>query len=105
MQMFYILDHEDQPVPANGALQWAHWRDLHPEKAQVAKDVVDGVLISTVFLGMNHAFMDNELPLLFETMIFGGGHDHYQTRCSTKDQALIMHSKALKLVKGETNDI
>jgi hypothetical protein len=35
--------------------------------------------VSTVFLGTNHSF-GFEPPLLFETMIFGGRFDDYQTQ-------------------------
>ena len=54
------------------------------------------VCVSTVFLGLNHAF-GNEPPELFETMIFGGLHDQHQERCSTWEQAEEMHTRACAL--------
>ena len=53
-------------------------------------------MVSTVFLGLDHAF-DGGTPLLFETMIFGGEHDEYQERYATWDEAEAGH-----LVAGMT---
>ena len=55
-----------------------------------------GIEISTVFLGLDHAFDFDGPPMLFETKIFGIEDDSYQTRCSTWEQALVMHEVALK---------
>lgn len=43
--------------------------------ARIGRDQVDGVEISTVWLGMNHAFNPGAAPVIFETMVFGGEHD------------------------------
>lgn len=71
------------------------------ENKVVAKDEINGVRISTVFLGMDHGFHGE--PLLFETMIFGGEHDMYQERYSTYDQAEKGHKVAVDLVKASLN--
>lgn len=58
--------------------------------------------VSTVFLGLDHSFIDRDSdnPLIFETMIFGGKFDahEYQTRCCTWDEAEAMHMRACKRV-------
>ncbi len=54
------------------------------------------VLVSTVFLCVDHAFMGS--PVLFETMIFGGRYDEYQERYKTFDDALHGHERALRLI-------
>ena len=84
-------------MPCADLLKWAKWFETADRK--VAADVVNGVRISTVFLGLDHAF-GGAKPLLFETMIFGGKHDRYQDLCSTWDEAIAMHAKAVKLVKS-----
>ncbi len=69
---------------------------------QVAEDTfmtdVAEVRVSTVFLGLNHRWSSEEgdPPIIFETMVFGGPHDQYQTRCCTWDEALEMHKVAIK---------
>jgi hypothetical protein len=53
------------------------------------------VSVSTVFLGIDHGFRcDRGLPVLWETMIFGGPHDGYQNRYTSRTDAL---SPATKL--------
>jgi hypothetical protein len=51
--------------------------------------------VSTVWLGLNHAWGDGP-PLIFETMIFGGPMDQYQERYSTEEQAAIGHGFAVQ---------
>lgn len=55
--------------------------------------------VSTVFLGLDHSFglAGDRLPLLWETMIFGGKHDGYVDRYSSRGAALKGHAKALEL--------
>lgn len=47
--------------------------------------------ISTVFLGIDHAFGRSKGPILFESMIFGGEKSEWQERYSTWDQAEMGH--------------
>lgn len=73
----------------------------NPEYQHVKKDVVDGFLISTVWLGLNHNNF-NKTPIIFETMIFKGDDnpfEEYQERYATEDEALIGHEKAIEIVK------
>lgn len=49
------------------------------------------VLLSTVFLGINHNFIFEGPPVVFETMIFGGNHDERQWRYTDYDAARIHH--------------
>src|ERR1035437_632572 len=49
--------------------------DLDIIPIHVGQTVIGKVNISTIFLHIDHRFGDGS-PLLFETMIFGGEHDH-----------------------------
>ena len=91
----YILNGHT-PVPAD-LMTWAKWY----EKADrvVAKDKVCDSKISTVFLGLDHAF-ESGIPILFETMVFGGALDGEQERCSTWEQAEEMHRQMVAKVSG-----
>jgi hypothetical protein len=54
----------------------------------------DGKWISTVWLGLDHRFIDDGPPLIFETMVFsseGGGVDLDQDRYSTEEEARTGH--------------
>jgi len=58
------------------------------------------IVVSTVFLAVGHSFGESE-PVLFETRIFGGKNNEYQTRYTTKKAALEGHQEAVNLVKEE----
>ena len=66
----------------------------------VAQTVIDDVKVSTMFLGLDHSFSSTGAPILFETMIFGGKHDEYQTRSSTWEEAERDHAAAVAKVEA-----
>lgn len=94
----FILDGHT-PVVAD-LMTWARWfSDVNARR--VATDTLPGdVLVSTVFLGLDHNF-GRGLPLLFETMILGGEHDGYSDRYTTWDEAEAGHAKALAMARSE----
>lgn len=79
-------------------LKWAEWFENNRQKRHVADVTIDGVRISTVFLGIDHDFGGGR-PLWFETMIFGGPHDQYQNRYTTWAEAESGHAAAVELAK------
>lgn len=96
MPQYYKLV-DKKPVPITDVREWAEAID--GEKARVALDTYGEIKVSTVFLGLNCNLEEGE-PLLFETMIFGGEHDDYQTRCSTWDEAVQQHKDACEIVNN-----
>lgn len=98
----YILDEDGNPVPEDDVLKWAKWFEKNDRK--LARDEVEGITISTVFLGIDHGFFTSQ-PMLWETMIFGGEHDEYQKRYFTKVGALAGHAKAVEMVKQSLNKL
>ena len=84
---FYILK-DKFTVPVRDVLDWARW--FETADRCVARDVVDGAVVSTVFLGTNHQFGDGP-PLLFETMVFGGPMDQCCDRYASWDEAAAGH--------------
>lgn len=97
MTDFYIL-RDKVPVPAP-LLEWGRWFEETSNRI-VARDELNGVFVSTVFLGVDHQFWHDGPPLLFETMIFGGEHDGYQVRTCTWHEAEEAHTEAWDLVAG-----
>jgi len=82
-------------------MEWAEWfekADRHVNLTKLSNDIK----VSTVFLGIDHCF-DGSIPILFETMIFGGKHDEYCERYATWEQAEKGHEKAVKLVTTKPN--
>ena len=98
----YILGGDDgrTPVPVNDLMVWAHW--FETANRRVAVDHVGPYRVSTVFIGLNHAFSEEHPPLLFETMVFegqSGGRD--MERCSTWDEAVELHELIVARLKRE----
>ena len=126
----YILDGQT-PVQESDTIKWSKWfesnerqvkRDIiyTPEKTYkfvISKHPITNkptrtrvfytkdieVLISTVFLGLDHSWNGGE-PLLFETMIFGGKYDGEMCRCSTWQQAEIMHNDVIEFTRNKKDE-
>lgn len=77
-------------VPCADVLEWARWLEANPDAKIVKQENVGGFHVSTVFLGLDHAW-GGGTPLLFETMVFGGPGDQSQDRYSTWDEAMAGH--------------
>ncbi len=92
----YILV-DGVPRPCEDLLEWGRW--MEKREGILKQDHIGDVKVSTVFLGLDHGFGDGP-PVLWETMIFGGPHDQYQERYSTKEEAERGHQAALALVSA-----
>lgn len=76
MGNLYILEGKT-PVKVATVEEWAQKFD---QKTKIIKqDYFGKTKVSTVFLGIDHAFCEGK-PVLFETMIFGGKLDLFQER-------------------------
>lgn len=95
--MYYILDENDKPV-ASTIKKYCEWIEEHPTKKALKQETIDESYISTVFLGLNHAW-NSDVPVLWETMIFEGPFDQYQERYTSVEDALKGHEYAVSLAK------
>ncbi len=77
-------------------MRWALWMKVGDRL--VAHTHLGDVLVSTVFLGLDHQWASGP-PLLYETMIFGGPHHRYQERYATREQAEKGHAEAVALAE------
>lgn len=73
-------------------------KKLTDPKYKIIKQTVlpNGKWVSTVWLGLDHRFINKGLPLIFETMVFpekGNYSDLDQERYSTEDEAKKGHLK------------
>lgn len=88
----YILDGKTA-VPCYDLIKWAQW--FETADRHVADDDINGVRISTVFLGMDHNHMRHFFggnPVLFESMVFGGPLNGHQERYCTWEEAELGHA-------------
>jgi hypothetical protein len=93
--------------PEGNPIEYDEWIRLFNdyETKIVAQDTFlndkdEEVRVSTVYLGLDHSYGDDMPILIFETMVFGGKHDEYQMRYSTKEKALKGHKEILDMAKG-----
>jgi len=98
--MWYILDKENKPVKST-IIQYGEWIEANPERKAVKQEYVGDIRVSTVFLGLDHAWPKGNTPVLWETMIFGGEHDQYMDRYTSYEDALEGHQIALTLITKE----
>lgn len=92
------------------------WYDIHGNPASPYRDRSAGsewdsvrretktgdATISTVHLGLDHRFGEGP-PLIFETMVFGGGLDQECDRYSTIEQAHAGHERMVDRVRVEAD--
>lgn len=99
---WYILDDENKPVRST-IVDCSMWLQNNPERKAVKQEHIGNIFISTVFLGLDHAW-NSDIPVLWETMIFGGKHNQYQDRYTSHEDALEGHQKAINLVNSTENE-
>ncbi|HDY90252.1 MAG TPA: hypothetical protein ENH82_19300 [bacterium] len=95
----YILK-DGKIIEESDPVKWGQWFEVSEER-YIKSDKFGDIQVSTVFLGIDHGFNEEEPPVLFETMIFGGEHDQYQERYTDIESAKTGHDKAVQLVKKE----
>jgi hypothetical protein len=93
------------PIPSDEYFQWILEDSDHGSRT-VRVDVLRSgdelVRVSTTFLmGINHRWVRDSDPLLFETMVFGGTMDQAQWRYSTWEQAEVGHQGVLEQLLRE----
>ena len=99
MSGYYVLDEKNQPKPAT-VEEFGRFMTEHQIRKVVGRtELPDGVQVSTVFLGLDHAW-GGGAPLLFETLIFDGQYDGHMWRWHTRDQAVTGHLAVLDAIRA-----
>ena len=102
MSKYYLND--DKTYRECGLMEWAE--QFETMDRHVAKDVINGHRVSTIWLGLDHNYFGGK-PLLFETMIFvdeHGGNDIYVDRYSTWEEAQIGHLRAIEWIEKASGE-
>lgn len=97
----YILNDEGNPVPEPDLMKWAQWIESYPDR-QIGRITINGIFVSTVFLGLDHAFLEDK-PILWETMQFNGKQDEWMERYSTREEAIKGHNDTCESVRKRFN--
>lgn len=99
MSGYYVLDERNQPKPATVAEFNTFMTEHQIRKVVGRTELPDGVWVSTVFLGLDHAWGGGP-PLLFETMIFEGRYSEHMWRWHTRDEAVAGHLAVLDALRS-----
>lgn len=95
----YILNSQGEPEPCDDLHVWA--RSFETDR-RVARDEINGRIVSTVFLGIDHNFNGGE-PLIWETMVFPSEDNFNEEdadRCGgSRADAQAMHNRMVAKVK------
>ena len=95
----YILEGK-VPKLVQDVMEWSRW--FESADRQVARTKKGEVLVSTVFLGLDYSF-DGGLPILYETMVFGGEFNYEQERYHTWEDAEEGHRQMVAKVFKEVS--
>lgn len=104
------IDHYDMDGNPIGLGTWTAL--FSSEVRYLQRTEIEGHVISTVWLGLDHGHGGDGPPLIFETMVFpqqaDGSLDStgetYTDRYSTKEHALEGHEKAIQWVRDNLID-
>lgn len=100
----YILDESGQPVPCPDLIKWADWFEvLHHRivRSTVLKvETLGNIRVSTIFLGLDHNFMGEGRPLLWETTVLcpPDGSDRTE-RFDDREKAIAYHAQLVVVME------
>ncbi len=107
MSDYYLIDAQGRTTPIDcfpdgklGTAAFDRYERCRRKHFRIEQETHGDANVSTVFLGLDHAFGGGP-PMLFETMIFGGDHDEYCERYATVEEARAGHRVACQLVNGD----
>jgi hypothetical protein len=91
----YVLDKKGNPVHEPSMVKWGAF--LASDAKCLKQDILpDGICVSTIFTGIDY----RSPPRFWETVIFGGAHDQYEERYTSREDALKGHERALEVAAG-----
>lgn len=102
-----VLDKFDRQGAPLELMEWARLFEDAQYKRVAETTLQDGKYVSTVWLGLDHRFGGDGLPLIFETMVFptrGDCRDLDCARYSTEENALNGHNAMVKKWQKEEPD-
>lgn len=93
MSGWYILDEQHNVVPAT-VDEYTRWASGPFDQTRlVAKTKAGPSEVITVFLGLDHGWDDDTVPIVFETLVFGGVYAEEMERYATWDEAVAGHAR------------
>jgi hypothetical protein len=108
----WILDENHVPVALEDGdaamLTWARRFENHDNSRVAFTEIVPGVTVSTVFLGLDHSFGFGDQPLLFESMAFvkdiSDWSGEEQDRYATWAEAQMGHNRMVEMIRARLRE-
>lgn len=85
------------------ATEWSKWFSTHLEERVIAQESVKKYYVSTVFIGIDSrsGVLNDPIPVLFETMIFGTGkYNDWEQRYRSYVEAEDGHKEIVRRLKA-----
>jgi len=99
----YVLDEHGEPRLEPDLYTWAGWFERDERRVvreqRWTRDNGDEVMVSTVFLGLDHGWMGGP-PVLWETMGFVNGESLEQDRYTSRTDAIAGHQRMVRAMDG-----
>lgn len=99
--LFYILDDNCIPVPADMDTLTAWVSENKNNRSVAFTEITPDVVVSTIFLGVDQSFGRPGGPILFETMVFNGHKSIAQDRYRTWAEALKGHEAMVDKIRAQ----
>jgi len=95
-------DRDGSPMPTS---KWTWLFSYFEEYRLVEQTEIGQLLVSTVWLGIDHSFGYGDEPIIFETMVFGLSDewDEYMQRYSTEEEAKRGHEQVVTAIRELEN--
>lgn len=103
--MWYKLDSDNNPIPCSSIIEYQEWVKKHGTTVAESSFLDTGgekIQVSTVFLGLDHSY-NSTIPILWETMVFGGLLNQEQQRYASFQEALKGHNEVVDYAKKTIN--
>jgi hypothetical protein len=91
----WILDRHGEPQRTDDFMGWARWYETAERTVQVTRmgDPEGEVVVSTVFLGVDHNSENGPEPVLWESLVRGGPLDNELRRYTSREAAVQGHDE------------
>jgi hypothetical protein len=100
---YYMRDADGTITPTSDVITWGRWMEANESNRRIRQTTIGDSWISTVFTGINHNLIayTRDVPVIYETMVFGGPLDDTCARYATEEEAIAGHEAIVESITTE----